>query len=328
MKVLVTGGAGFIGSHFCNRLVEPAVVLDKLSYAADLDNIRHLHTDRIVIGDICNGDLIREILHKHRITTIVHFAAESHVDRSIRDSSEFVTTNIVGTHTLITEARRYFESKRIKGRFIHISTDEVYGVAVGETKFTEDTPYAPNSPYAASKAASDFLVRSFVKTYNFPAIITHCSNNFGPHQHDEKLIPTVIRSLVRRQPIPVYGSGTQVRDWIYVADHCRALELIMYHGKIGSVYNIGGQEKNTLTNLELIHMLCNKYDALTSYDQKSYQLIQHVADRPGHDYRYCIDSTRFLSDFEFEYTNLDCALNATIGFYRERYADNFSSKKD
>ena len=319
MNLLVTGGAGFIGSHFCNTIAPAAkklVILDKLTYAA---NLNYLDCSNIlVVGDICDRALVRKILYTHEIDTIVHFAAESHVDRSIQSAEAFVKTNIVGTQVLIDEFKDYNSNESTFKRFIHVSTDEVYGVAKKGTSFTELTPYAPNSPYAASKAASDLMVRSYYKTHNLPAIITHCSNNFGPHQADEKLIPTVIRSIVNNQYIPVYGSGKQIRDWISVHDHCTALASVLYRGRVGETYNIGGD--NEVSNIDLVHRLCDYYDEFTN-TSGSRKLVQHVTDRLGHDIRYSIDSTKIIKELGWRPRRVfNSELKNTLEYYFEKYA--------
>ena len=319
MNLLVTGGAGFIGSHFCNLIapqIKKLVILDKLTYAADLSYLDCSYL--FVVGDICDQALVRKTLHKHDIDTIVHFAAESHVDRSIQSAAAFVKTNIVGTQVLIDEFKDHNPDGCVHKRFIHVSTDEVYGVAEEGTSFTESTPYAPNSPYAASKAASDLMVRSYYKTHNFPAVITHCSNNFGPHQADEKLIPTVIRSLVNNKPIPVYGSGKQIRDWISVHDHCTALMTVLYKGRLGETYNIGGG--NELTNIDLVHLLCDEYSNFTN-TIGSRELIEHVTDRLGHDARYSVDIAKIRNELEWIPTrSFNSEINCTLEYYFKKYS--------
>jgi len=324
MRAIVTGGAGFIGSNFCNMFAqqfELLVVLDSLTYAADR---RYLTCDpsfaQFVEADICNRVAVNMILTTGKIDTIVHFAAESHVDRSIQSADKFISTNINGTFTLIDEFNRHRSTVK-SPRFIHVSTDEVYGVAEGNSKFTESTPYAPNSPYAASKAASDLLVRSYIKTHNFPAIITHCSNNYGPHQASEKLIPTVIKCLVNRTPIPVYGNGMQIRDWVHVADHCRALWYVLTSGRLGETYNIGGDHE--LTNIQLINQLCDIYDRMYSPPTPSKDLITYVADRPGHDVRYSVDHTKISSELKWHpSSNVSELLSQTVEYYRNKFTKN------
>lgn len=301
-NVLVTGGAGFIGSNFVRYLLEaePAVQivnLDALTYAGSLENLADLpHASRhhFVHGDICDRALVDRLLHEHSIDTIVHFAAESHVDRSINDPGPFIQTNVVGTYTLLEAARRFW---LVEGfgtgetvRFHHVSTDEVYGMlSPSEPPFTEQTPYAPRSPYAASKAASDHLVRAYHTTYGLPVSITNCSNNYGPYQFPEKLIPLMIMNAVRGKPLPVYGDGQQIRDWLYVDDHCRAIHTVIVQGRPGETYNVGGD--NQPPNLTVVKTLCEILDEClpASPNVPHEKLIQFVADRPGHDRRYDID---------------------------------------
>jgi len=288
-EVLVTGGCGFIGSNFIRHLLQtdPTVHItnvDSLTYAGMAESLADLSNElrySFVRGDITNRQLVRDVV-RNGIDAIIHFAAESHVDRSINDAGPFVHTNIVGTQTLLDAALEF----RV-GRYVQISTDEVYG-SLGESGFfTEDTPLAPNSPYAASKASADMLVRSYVHTYGLPAVITRCSNNYGPYQFPEKLIPLFIMTLLRDEPVPVYGDGLNVRDWIHVQDHCRAIDLVWRKGRSGEVYNIGGRCE--LTNLELTHRLLEVLD-------KPNSLIRYVADRPGHDRRYAIDCSKIENE--------------------------------
>lgn len=322
MNILVTGGAGFIGSNFCNMYAgwcNKMIVLDKLTYAADEKYLNCKHS--FVMGDICDRVAVGMILRTQKIDTIVHFAAESHVDRSIQSADKFVTTNINGTFTLIDEFNRHRHSVD-SPRFIHVSTDEVYGVAYGTSSFTETSPYAPNSPYAASKAASDLLVRSYVQTHNFPAIITHCSNNFGPHQASEKFIPTVVKSLVRRLPIPIYGTGKQVRDWIHVSDHCRALWSVLTGGRIGDTYNIGGNCE--IANIDLVLKLCDLYDSEHTVDS-SQSLITHVKDRAAHDFRYSVNTHKITSELGWQASKGTEKLFAdTVKYYTKRFTENLA----
>ena len=300
-NVLITGGAGFIGSNFVRYLlrVEPDVCivnLDALTYAGSLENLRALpdpsrHT--FVHGDIRERALVDRLLRAHRVDTIVHFAAESHVDRSILGPGAFVQTNVVGTFTLLEAARDYWESADappVTKRFHHISTDEVYGsLRPADPPFSERTPYAPNSPYAASKAASDHLARAYAHTYGLPLTITNCSNNYGPYQFPEKLIPLMLLNALEGKPLPVYGDGLQVRDWLYVEDHCEAIWRVLRAGTLGETYNIGGD--NQATNLEIVQTLCEILNAChpDSPHAPFAQLITHVPDRPGHDRRYAMD---------------------------------------
>jgi dTDP-glucose 4,6-dehydratase len=299
--LLVTGGAGFIGSNFVLGTVaqagEPVVNLDKLTYAGNLRNLDALRGDArhtFVQGDICDRALLRKLLEQHRPRAIVHLAAESHVDRSIEGPAEFVQTNVVGTFGLLEEARAYWMQlaapERAAFRFLHVSTDEVYGsLGPGDPAFSETTPYAPNSPYSASKAASDHLVRAYHHTYGLPTLITNCSNNYGPHQFPEKLIPLMIHHALAGKPLPVYGDGRNVRDWLYVEDHCAALREVLARGRPGEVYNVGGGAE--MKNIDLVRMLCALLDDAKPRAGGSYaSLITFVQDRPGHDRRYAIDA--------------------------------------
>jgi len=303
-NVLVTGGAGFIGSNFVRWLLAHdvnvrVVTLDALTYAGSLENLRDLpgaerHTFQH--GNICDAEAVRELLSAHEIDTIVHFAAESHVDRSISGPAEFIETNITGTFVLLEAARHCLLSDgrdRDAVRFHHVSTDEVYGsLGPDDPPFNESTSYHPNSPYSASKAASDHLVRAYGHTYGLPVTISNCSNNYGPYQFPEKLIPLIIFNALRGKPLPVYGDGRQVRDWLHVEDHCAAIELILTRGRPGETYNVGGD--NQPTNLEIVRMICGVLDERVpdSAHRPHAQLISFVADRPGHDRRYAIDASK------------------------------------
>jgi len=304
-NILITGGAGFIGSNFVRHIlqVEPQVRivnLDALTYAGSLENLKNLpdperHT--FVHGDICDRNLVNDLIHTHQIDTVVHFAAESHVDRSILGPEQFVKTNIVGTFTLLEAVRQYWLTEKAilleDVRFHHISTDEVYGtLGPDDPAFTETTSYAPNSPYAASKAASDHLVRSFHHTYGLPITITNCSNNYGPYQFPEKLIPLMIMNALDGHPLPIYGDGQQVRDWLYVEDHCEAIRTVLLNGISGETYNIGGN--NQPTNLTVVKTICEVLDECQSRSTviPHESLIQYVTDRPGHDRRYAMDTTK------------------------------------
>ena len=307
-SILVTGGAGFIGSNLVRWLNahggDAVVTLDKLTYAGHRVNLADLpHPERHVFvhGDICDRALCREILAEHRVRAVFHLAAESHVDRSIMGAEEFVQTNIVGTQRLIEAARAHLDTlshaERARFRLVHVSTDEVYGsLAPDEAAFTEESPIRPNSPYAASKAAADHLVRAAHRTHGLPAIITSCSNNYGPRQMPEKLIPVVIERALAGKSIPIYGDGLQVRDWIHVDDHCRALARVGDDGRVGEVYNIGGDCERT--NLGLVRMLCGVLDReRPRSDGRAYaQQIAHVDDRPGHDRRYAISSAKITRE--------------------------------
>jgi dTDP-glucose 4,6-dehydratase len=298
--LLVTGGAGFIGSNFVVSTLaggdESIVNLDKLTYAGDLANLAPLSGDarhQFVRGDICDRALLRGLFERHRPRAVVHFAAESHVDRSIAGPGEFIQTNVVGSFSLLEEARAYWAAmagaEKDKFRFLHVSTDEVYGsLGPADPAFTEAHPYEPNSPYAASKAASDHLVRAYHHTYGLPVLTVNCSNNYGPRQFPEKLIPLMITNALAGKPLPVYGDGLNVRDWLYVLDHCDALRRVLERGRPGATYNIGGgNEKN---NLEVVRMLCALLDeARPRPAGRHADLIAMVQDRPGHDRRYAID---------------------------------------
>jgi len=300
----VTGGAGFIGSNFVLQWLasesSSVVNLDKLTYAgnpANLAEIPHDKRYRFLQGDICDRELLAELLVTHRPRAIVHFAAESHVDRSIHGPDDFVRTNVNGTFSLLEEARAYWsglaESDRTGFRFLHVSTDEVYGsLGVDDPAFTETTQYAPNSPYSASKAAADHLVRAYFHTYGLPVLTTNCSNNYGPFQFPEKLIPLVILHAIGGKPIPVYGDGKNVRDWLYVADHCEAIRTVLARGKVGETYNIGGQ--NELKNLDVVETICAALDELRPRDPMvpHQGLIKFVTDRPGHDRRYAMNTAK------------------------------------
>lgn len=331
---LVTGAAGFIGSNFLEYFISEnpdafVVSLDALTYAADIANIKPFLVHKrheFITGNICNADLIRQLFINYNFQGVFHFAAESHVDNSITSPEEFIKTNIVGTFTLINEARRAwmlgpFEKKPEfnNARFLHVSTDEVYG-SLGETGlFSENTPYAPNSPYSASKASSDFLVRSFFHTYGLNAVTTNCSNNYGPRQHGEKLIPTVIRNALSENEIPIYGNGQNIRDWIYVLDHCIGLNLAFKQGRAGEAYNIGG--RNELTNLELVEYICTILDQERPRKSGSYKnLIKFVNDRPGHDKRYAIDATKIEKELGWSaHHSLESGIRKTISWYLEKY---------
>lgn len=302
--ILVTGGAGFIGSNFVldwlSREKEPLVNLDKLTYAGNPDNLSALNGDErhlFVRGDIGDAGLIAGLLEKHRPRAVVNFAAESHVDRSIHGPDDFVQTNIVGTFHLLETARAYWmkldEPAKAGFRFLHVSTDEVYGsLELTEPAFRETNQYRPNSPYSASKAASDHLVRAYHHTYGLPVLTTNCSNNYGPYQFPEKLIPLVIHNALEGKPLPIYGDGQQIRDWLYAADHCRAVCRVLEAGRLGETYNIGGW--NEKTNLDVVRTLCDILDELRPRgDGQSYRAqIMFVKDRPGHDRRYAIDASK------------------------------------
>jgi dTDP-glucose 4,6-dehydratase len=306
MTILVTGGAGFIGANFVLDWLaagdEPVVNLDKLTYAGNLANLAAVAADprhRFVQGDIADQAAVETLLAKHRPRAIVHFAAESHVDRSIHGPGDFIHTNVVGTFRLLEAARGHWqalpEGEREAFRFLHVSTDEVYGtLSEGDPAFSETTAYAPNSPYSASKAGSDHLVRAWHHTYGLPVLTTNCSNNYGPFQFPEKLIPLMIANALEGRPLPVYGDGRQVRDWLYVGDHCEAIRTVLARGRPGEVYNVGGNAEKR--NLEVVHALCDALQALRPREGGYRGLVAFVADRPGHDRRYAIDARKIRAE--------------------------------
>ncbi|MEW6715883.1 MAG: dTDP-glucose 4,6-dehydratase [Chloroflexota bacterium] len=328
-KVLITGGAGFIGSNFVRYLLkaEPGVHiinLDALTYAGSLENLKHLpdpgrHT--FVHGNICDRELVDDLLRKHEIDTIVHFAAESHVDRSIVGPAQFIQTNVMGTFTLLEAARQAWLEEGTqpvgKVRFHHISTDEVFGsLAPDDPPFSETTPYAPNSPYAASKAASDHLVRAYGHTYGLPTTLSNCSNNYGPYQFPEKLVSLVILNALKGQPLPIYGDGGQIRDWLFVEDHCEAIYMVLRDGSIGETYNVGGN--NQPTNLRVVHWICEILDELApdSPHTPHSSLIRYVTDRPGHDRRYAMDIHKISHELGWKPKHsLETGLLATVNWY-------------
>lgn len=326
--ILVTGGAGFIGSNFVLEWLAaergPLVNLDKLTYAGNPENLASVEQSTaytFVHGDICDAALVVRLMEEHRPRAVVHFAAESHVDRSILRPEAFLRTNIDGTFTLLQAARTYYGTlegaERDRFRFLHVSTDEVYGtLAPHDPAFHEETPYAPNSPYAASKAASDHLVRAWVHTYGLPAMITNCSNNYGPHQFPEKLIPLMIANALKGKPLPVYGDGQQIRDWLYVVDHCRALMTVLERGRAGETYNVGGG--NQRSNLEVVTTLCALLDEMvpqSAFNPHS-QLIKYVADRPGHDRRYAIDARKLEGELGWvAQESFETGLRKTVEWY-------------
>ena len=326
--IVVTGGAGFIGSNFVLDWIAagngPVVNLDALTYAGNPENLRSVENDpgyTFVHGNICDAELVARLLTEHRPRAVVHFAAESHVDRSIVGPEEFLRTNIDGTFTLLQTARKYYDGlmgeEREGFRFLHVSTDEVFGtLAPDDPAFHEETPYAPNSPYAASKAASDHLVRAWVHTYGLPAIITNCSNNYGPYQFPEKLIPLIISNALAGKALPVYGDGQQVRDWLYVGDHASAIRVVLEQGRIGETYNVGGG--NQRTNLEVVTTLCTLLDELVpeSKFRPHLQLVKYVTDRPGHDRRYAIDARKLESELHWRaQESFETGLRKTVEWY-------------
>jgi len=334
-NILVTGGAGFIGANFVVHFVQNhpeynVVNLDLLTYAGDLENVTEVKNAtnyEFVQGDICDKPFIDALFAKYQFTDVIHFAAESHVDNSISGPEAFVKTNVLGTFNLLDAARKLWISAPNQyneafktSRFHHISTDEVYGT-LGETGlFTETTPYAPNSPYSASKASSDLLVRSYFHTYGMNVVTTNCSNNYGPKQHDEKLIPTIIRKCLSEQNIPIYGDGKNVRDWLYVLDHCKGIELVFFKGKSGETYNIGG--RNERNNLYIVNTICELLNQMTPRAKGTYQdLITFVTDRPGHDLRYAIDATKLETELGWKADeNFETGIKKTITWYLNKYS--------
>ena len=327
-KTLITGGAGFIGSNYVELVIENAedqiFVLDNLTYAGNLKNLEivsHLPNYNFIKGDICDETLIDSLFKEHQFNKVVHFAAESHVDNSITGPGAFIQTNIVGTFNLIHSAYRLWMNgpNQLKAafndaRFLHVSTDEVYGT-LGETGlFLENTPYAPNSPYSASKASSDFIVRSYFHTYGMPVFTTNCSNNYGPHQHKEKLIPTIIRKALSGQEIPIYGNGKNIRDWIYVTDHCKGIKLVLEEGKLGETYNIGG--RNERENLYIAHTICNLLDKLVPNETPYREQMAFVQDRAGHDFRYAIGAEKIESELGWKAEeNFESGILKTVEWY-------------
>jgi dTDP-glucose 4,6-dehydratase len=329
MTILVTGGAGFIGANFVldwlARSDEPVVNLDKLTYAGNLANLASLQEDRrhlFVRADIADRGVVGRLLNEHDVRAVVHFAAESHVDRSIHGPADFVQTNVVGTFSLLEEARAYWTAlsgeRREAFRFLHVSTDEVYGsLGPADPAFTETTPYAPNSPYSASKAGADHLVRAYHETYGLPVLTTNCSNNYGPWQFPEKLIPLMILNALEGKPLPVYGDGGNVRDWLYVGDHCEAIRLVLQGGKRGRTYNIGGSAEKK--NLDVVHTVCALLDRLAPAASGSHaDRIAFVKDRPGHDRRYAMDTSRIAAELGWAAReSFESGLEKTVRWYLE-----------
>ena len=351
--ILVTGGAGFIGSNFVldwvSSVSEPVVNLDALTYAGNLENLKSLDGNPrhvFVRGDICDRALVDRLLAEHRPRAIVHFAAESHVDRSIHGPGAFMQTNVTGTFTLLEAARGYWmslnESARTSFRFLHVSTDEVYGsLGPNDPPFAETHPYEPNSPYSASKAASDHLVRAWHHTYGLPVLTTNCSNNYGPYHFPEKLIPLMIVNALAGKPLPVYGDGMQVRDWLYVKDHCSAIREVLARGRLGETYNVGGW--NEKPNIEIVHTICRLLDEMRPDPAGSYtRLITHVTDRPGHDRRYAIDARKIERELgwkpaetfetgirktvQWYLDHPDWVAHVQSGSYREWVGTNYGSR--
>ena len=354
-NILLTGTAGFIGSNFVPYFLEKypeynLINLDLLTYAGNLENLKECETNsryKFIKGDICNRELVESIFTEYDINGVIHFAAESHVDNSIKNPDVFIETNINGTFTLIDVARAYWMDKPFEykeryvtptsvgiesskepvetgvteltlPRFHHISTDEVYGTLNETDLFTEETPYAPNSPYSASKASSDMIVRSYQETYGMNTVITNCSNNYGPKQHDEKLIPTIIRKALAGKSIPIYGDGKNIRDWLYVLDHCKGIDLVYHIGKEGNVYNIGG--RNERTNLQIVDTICSILDKKVPKEKSYKELITFVEERAGHDRRYAIDATKLENELGWKADeNFDSGIVKTIEWYLRKY---------
>ncbi len=332
-NILLTGTAGFIGSNFVPYFLEKypeykLINLDLLTYAGSLENLKECEDNpryKFIKGDICNRELVEFIFNEYDIQGVIHFAAESHVDNSIKNPAVFIETNVNGTFTLIDVAYKHWMEKPFtykenynNCRFHHISTDEVYGT-LGETGlFTETTPYAPNSPYSASKASSDMIVRAYRETYGMNTVVTNCSNNYGPKQHDEKLIPTIIRNALKGNPIPIYGDGKNIRDWLFVLDHCKGIDLVFHKGKSGETYNIGG--RNERTNLQIVNTICAILDEKVPTTKSYKELITFVEDRAGHDRRYAIDATKLETELLWRADeNFESGIVKTIEWYLGKY---------
>lgn len=331
--VLITGGAGFIGSNFIPYFLENnkelnVVNLDMLTYAGDLSNLKEVinHTNyTFVKGDICDRKLIEKLFEKYHFTGVIHFAAESHVDNSIKNPDNFIKTNILGAFTILDVAKNYwmdtsnnYKKEFERARFHQISTDEVYGSLGKKGLFIEQTPYAPNSPYSASKASSDFMVRSYFHTYGLNVVTTNCSNNYGPKQHNEKLIPTIIRKAISGENIPIYGDGKNIRDWLYVLDHCKGIQLAYQNGKAGETYNIGGNNEHN--NLFIAHKICDILDEILPKKASYKNQITFVKDRLGHDFRYAIDASKIENELGWKADeNFDKGIKKTINWYLNKY---------
>jgi dTDP-glucose 4,6-dehydratase len=324
MNILITGGAGFIGSHVVRLLVKKysdynIINLDALTYAGNLENLKDIENSTnytFIKGDIGDEGLVSEIFSKHNITHVIHLAAESHVDRSIKDPLIFLKTNILGTANLLQTAKKHWAGQYEGKLFYHVSTDEVYGsLDLGSEMFTEETAYDPRSPYSASKASSDHLVRAFWHTYHLPVVISNCSNNYGPNHFPEKLIPLMIHNIINKKPLPVYGKGENVRDWLYVEDHARAIDTILHKGKPGETYNIGGH--NEWKNIDIVHYICDALDdKLGRSKGESAQLITYVTDRAGHDLRYAIDATKIKNELGWvPKETFESGIEKTIDWY-------------
>ena len=324
-KILITGGAGFIGSHVVRRFVQQypnyqIYNLDKLNYAGNLQNLSDIEQNpnyHFIMGDICDAALVQNLFSKHTLNGVIHLAAESHVDRSISHPMDFVQTNILGTVNLLNAAKEAWKKDSSDNRFYHVSTDEVYGSLGSNDLFTETTAYDPKSPYSASKASSDHFVRAYHNTYNLPIVISNCSNNYGPNHFPEKLIPLAINNIKNKQPIPIYGKGENIRDWLYVIDHARAIDTIFHQGADGETYNIGGF--NEWKNIDLIHLLCRLMDeAMKRPSGTSEKLITFVNDRSGHDFRYAIDASKLVNELGWQPSlKIEEGLKKTVTWYLE-----------
>lgn len=331
MRLIVTGGAGFIGSNLILHLLDKypdyqVLNIDKLSYASNLrylDRVKDKNGYTFSKIDIVDRNAVRQVVRRFRPEGVIHLAAESHVDNSIKGPEPFILSNVVGTFNMIEECRQLWQDEPesfLKNRFHHVSTDEVYGSLGAKGYFTEKTAYAPNSPYSASKAGSDMIVRSYFHTYNMNVVTTNCSNNFGPHQHDEKLIPTVIRTAMNKESIPVYGKGENIRDWLFVTDHCQAIDLVFHKGRAGETYNIGG--RNEWKNLDLVHKICDilNREVGEGPDGDYNNLISFVTDRPGHDKRYAIDASKIGKELGWKNDkDFDSNLTQTVKWYIKKY---------
>jgi dTDP-glucose 4,6-dehydratase len=337
--ILVTGGAGFIGANFVidwlAQYSESIINLDKLTYAGNMENLVSLKADArhiFVQGDIGDRELVGKLLAEHQPRAIINFAAESHVDRSIHGPEDFIQTNIVGTFHLLEEVRGYWnnlsDADKSGFRFLHVSTDEVYGsLGKDDAPFTEETPFAPNSPYSASKASSDHLVRAYHHTYGLPVLTTNCSNNYGPYQFPEKLIPLMILNATRGKPLPIYGDGMNVRDWLYVSDHCAAIRVVLANGRVGETYNIGGW--NEMPNLDIVHRVCGLLDEFQpNQEGPATRLITYVKDRPGHDRRYAIDATKIHRELGWKPAEtFETGIRKTVQWYLDNmgWVENVAS---
>ena len=322
-RVLITGGAGFIGSNFVHYWLrqhpqDQVFNLDALTYAGNLENLKEIEDSdnyKFIHGDICDKALVSRVFEDEQIDTVVHFAAESHVDRSISGPEAFIKTNVLGTFNLLEAARNHWSGERQACRFLHVSTDEVYGsLDPDEPAFSETHAFAPNSPYSASKASSDHLVRSYFHTYQLPVVTTNCSNNYGPYQFPEKLIPLIFVNALEGKPLPIYEDGKNVRDWLHVEDHCRGIDSVLYRGDLGETYNIGGC--NEWTNIDIVRLICNRLDELRPGGKPKADLITYVRDRPGHDKRYAIDASKIMNQLGWSprYT-FETGIEQTLHWY-------------